>query len=287
MQRLLKRLRYVYRWLTDRQGYFSSQLFGLRVPVFPLAHLPDGFRVERIGDTGLNIVDNFCSREEAEYLIESARSRLHESRITVDNRQIKDPYRRSQTAVVYNNTRPDPRVMPLLYRAAMLLGLPATHAESLIVTRYSEGDYYKPHEDFYPGFDGDRLYTVLIYLNDLEENQGGDTLFERLQVGVRPRLGRAVVWTNTNPDGSRHPETRHEAMPVTNGGEKWVIQLWFRSYPMLKVPKQLISPPQAATGRALTESEQIPGEAWTVGEVIPGSPHERAFSWMSGNRTSD
>ncbi len=226
----------LYWWLKRQQGRLATRLFGVRPPVAPLMHLPDGFSITRVADTGVSIIDNFCTADEAQYLINTARPQLRDSMITIDNRMVRDNYRTSSTAAVYDPFVQDRAVAPLLYRASMLLGVPATNVETIFVTRYREGEYYKAHEDFYPGFQGDRLYTVLIYLNDLAEDQGGGTVFESLNVGVRPKLGRAVTWTNKNPDGSNHPETRHEALPVTNGGEKWAIQLWFRAYPMIDVP---------------------------------------------------
>lgn len=277
MNRLFAKARHVYRWLSARRGFFAARLFGLRVPVFPLMHVPDGFTLSHVGKTGVSIVENFCTADEAQAIIDKARVRLQASRITVGNKQILDDYRTSQTASVFDPTHMEPAVLPLLYRAAMLLGVPAQHAESVFVTRYGEGEYYKAHEDFYEGFDGDRLYTVLIYLNDLQDDQGGGTVFERLNIGVRPRLGRAVIWTNTNPDGSRHPETRHEALPVSNGGEKWAIQLWFRAYPLLDIPPALITTPQNRPGQPLQGDEAIPAGAWAVGEVDPESPYAKAF----------
>jgi len=278
MNPLFARIRRLYRWLTDRRGYFGARLFGLRVPVFPLMHLPDGFAIERVGDTGISVVGNFCTREEAQHLMNAARARLRESRITIDNKQVLDEYRKSKTATVYDPFVQDEAVLPLLYRAGMLLGLPPENVETVYVTRYAEGEYYKAHEDFYGGFDGDRLYTVLIYLNDLDESQGGGTVFEQLNIGVRPRLGRAVIWTNRNPDGSPHPETRHEALPVTNGGEKWVIQLWFRAYSLIDIPPGAVEPPQVRPGAPLQDGDAVPAGAWAVGEVEPDSPYGKAFS---------
>ena len=198
--------------------------------------------------------------------------------ITINNQQIKNDYRTSQTAMVFDPFNKDRAVLPLLYRAGMLLGLPCTNVETVYVTRYGEGEFYKAHEDFYAGFDGDRLYTVLVYLNDLGPDQGGGTVFEKLKVGVNPKRGRAVIWTNTNPDGSYHQETRHEALPVKNGAEKWVIQLWFRKYPMIRIPDSLVDAPQTAKGEALTGSETLPEGAWAPGEVTPDSPYGKAFS---------
>ena len=115
--------------------------------------------------------------------------------ISINNKAVEDSYRTSQTASVYDLFNKDPFLLPLLYRGAMLLGGPHTHVETIFVTRYEEGEYYKGHEDFYEGFHGDRLYTILIYLNDVAPGLGGQTVFERLNLAVTPKLGRAVCWT--------------------------------------------------------------------------------------------
>ena len=278
MRRIIRKAKGFARWMADRQGYFQARILGLKVPAFPLAHLPDGFSVNWAGATGVAIVENFCSRDEAEYLISRASRHLKDSRITINDQQIKDPYRRSQTAIVLDPYNKDPAVLKIVFRAAMLLGLPVDHVESVYVTRYRAGEYYKAHHDAYEGFDGDRYYTTLIYLNDLSEEQGGGTLFERLNIGVRPKCGRAVIWTNRNPDGSTHPETLHEALPVAEGAEKWVIQLWFRSYRMIGLASTGFDIPQARRGLPLKGDETLPAGAWAPGAPEPESDFAKAFS---------
>lgn len=265
-------------WLDERKGYFKAKLFGLNVPPFPLAYLPDGFCINWAGETGVAIVDNICTPDEAKYLISRAAKKLTDSRITVGNKQIKDPYRKSQTAIVFDPYNKDPEVVRVAGRASMLLGVPTDHVESVYVTRYRAGEYYKAHHDAYEGFDGDRLYTVLIYLNDLRDEDGGGTIFEKLNIGVRPKCGRAVIWTNTNPDGSRHPETIHEALPVNGDAVKWVIQLWFRKYKMIDVPQGTFDSPHFRRGRALQGDEELPPGAWAPGQVAPDSDFAKAFS---------
>jgi 2OG-Fe(II) oxygenase superfamily len=278
LKSIVNRLRYYVQWLADRSGYFRTKLFGLRAPAFPLALLPNGFSISWAGKTGIAIVDNFVTREEADYLTAKADGSLTDSQITVGNKRIKDSYRTSQTAIVLNPYSMDPTVIAIVRRAAMLFSLPASHVESVYVTRYGGGEYYKAHQDAYPGFDGDRLYTALIYLNDLEENAGGSTVFEKLNIGVRPKCGRAVLWTNKNQDGSTHPETLHEAMPVSADAVKWVIQLWFRGYPMMAIPKFSSDNPQTKRGQPLHGNEILPDGVWAPGEVAEGSDYAKAFS---------
>jgi len=221
----------------------KGSMDGTRLMQRPVDHLPPGFAVRQLADTGVSVIDNFCTSEEAAHIIAKAEPLLLRSMIVKGTERVKDDYRTSSTASVYDPNQKDPMILPLLHRGAMLLGLPYSNVETVFVTRYQAGEYYKGHEDFFPGFHGDRLYTILIYLNDLEPDQGGNTTFERLGISVRPKLGRAVSWTNRNPDGTGHPETRHEAMPVAEGAVKWAIQLWYRRYELIG-PVKSQKPPQ-------------------------------------------
>jgi hypothetical protein len=278
LNKILRKLKYYRQWIADRKGYFMAKVFGVRVPVFPLGLLPNGFEIQWAGKTGIAIIENFCTREEADYLIARSGKRLTDSRITIGNKRIKDAYRTSQTAVVFDPYNKDPAVLRVVTRAAMLLGLPANHVESVYVTRYREGEYYKAHQDAYEGFDGDRLYTTLIYLNDMADDEGGGTVFEKLNIGVRPRCGRAVMWANTNPDGTRHPEVLHEALPVAPGATKWTIQLWFRNYKMIDTPRTSCDTPQTERGLPLTGEEILPAGAWAPGDVESDSDYGKGFS---------
>ena len=77
---------------------------------------------------------------------------------------------------------------------------------------------------------GNRLRTVLVYLNDVEE--GGGTGFDSLseydgEVIVEPKIGKMVVFTNVNDDGSLNKNSRHAGLPILKG-EKWAFNLWLR-----------------------------------------------------------
>jgi prolyl 4-hydroxylase len=113
--------------------------------------------------------------------------------------------------------------------------------ESFQVIHYNENEEYKYHYDAfnqneeekykkYCGQRGNRLRTVLVYLNDVEE--GGGTGFDRLdeyngEVIIEPKMGRIVVFNNVNDDGSLNIKSRHAGLPVIKG-EKWAFNLWLR-----------------------------------------------------------
>jgi prolyl 4-hydroxylase len=109
------------------------------------------------------------------------------------------------------------------------------------VINYFESEEYKYHYDAYDNEETDkyekltkervnRLRTVLVYLNDVEE--GGETGFDSLDeyngtIKVSPKKGRMVVFNNVNDDGSLNKKSRHAGLPIIKG-EKWAFNLWLR-----------------------------------------------------------
>ena len=256
---MIKGLRRRLRNLYDRRYYYWHRMFGTKVPPHSLSYLPDGFRISKVKQTGVAVVDGFCTSEEAQAVIRLARDKLNPSAVRQGGKFVQDPGRNSETALVFGPRCKDPALIPFACRAAFLTGVPYTHLEAVYVTRYQEGGRYDEHVDYGDHFSVDRLYTVLLYLNDLPEEQGGATAFPNLNIKVQPKLGRAVSWTNMNPDGSVHAETSHAALPVTNNGEKWTIQFWFHPYKMFSGIG--VTPPQTLAGQPIQEDAELPSGA--------------------------
>ena len=77
---------------------------------------------------------------------------------------------------------------------------------------------------------GQRMITVIAYLNDVEE--GGETGFPKLDINIPTKIGDVVVFHNTLlDDAATHPKINprslHGGMHVIKG-EKWMVNLWFR-----------------------------------------------------------
>ena len=115
------------------------------------------------------------------------------------------------------------------------IGLDPAHGEPIQGQRYAVGQEFKAHTDYFEpdGVDfhtftsvaGNRTWTAMIYLNDVEE--GGATWFPQAGLRVAPRRGLLLAWNNMNPDGSPNTLTLHEGMPVVKG-VKYIITKWFR-----------------------------------------------------------
>ena len=112
------------------------------------------------------------------------------------------------------------------------------HMERPTVTRYLAGQEYVPHHDAFPpgdplagpSFGGNRICTVLVYLNDVPA--GGHTVFHeaRNQAGAlsfQPEAGTAVLFFPSDCDsGVFDPLAVHSAERAVD--EKWVTQTWVR-----------------------------------------------------------
>jgi len=235
---LLRRLknRFLKAWY--KRGYYIPDALQKPIPPPRFDILPDGFSIHRLAATGVIAVDNFCTEEEALYLIDKARGRLQPSTVVNPDTDglVYNTHRKSADAGVYDLFDKDPLAYRFVERAAMLLGVPVDHAESFPVTYYDNGDYFKEHMDAFPSFNGDRQYTVLVYLNEVGDDNGGETIFTNLGIVSKPRFCRAIIWRNYLNDGSVNELSKHSAQPLKEGAEKWVVQLGFRRYPMFKGP---------------------------------------------------
>ena len=126
-------------------------------------------------------------------------------------------------------------------RVSHLSGLNTTFptGEPLQVVNYGIGGHYEPHYDFDVERDqretqseemltvGDRIATLMIYLNDVEI--GGATVFPEFDFYVRPVSRAAVFWFNYDTAGIGDRRALHAACPVALG-QKWIANKWIRQY---------------------------------------------------------
>ena len=126
-------------------------------------------------------------------------------------------------------------VRPTDEAIAALLGITPEHGETMQGQRYAPGQHFRAHHDYFneaQGYwqkmktqGGQRTWTAMIYLNDVEE--GGATWFPQAGVRVAPRRGLLLAWNNMGSDGSPNEDTLHEGMPVVSG-TKYIVTKWFR-----------------------------------------------------------
>lgn len=116
-----------------------------------------------------------------------------------------------------------------------LLGDVHDTSEPIQAQHYAVGQEFKAHTDYFePGSNeyktfagprGQRSWTCMVYLNDVEE--GGETEFPFLARRFTPQTGDALVWCSVEANGCVNPKSLHQAHPVT-AGEKFVLTQWCR-----------------------------------------------------------
>ena len=182
--------------------------------------------------------ENFLSDIECEKLISMISNSLRPSTVADkgDTCLVND-YRTSKTSDL--NYFTNPFYLSIDKKIANLMNLEPFFGETMQAQKYEVGEYYKEHYDFFSPFNheyktycewmGQRTWTTMIYLNDVEE--GGETYFKHLNLKIKPERGKAIFWNNLYPIGWPNLKTMHEALPPISGN-KYIVTKWFRSWPL-------------------------------------------------------
>lgn len=120
-------------------------------------------------------------------------------------------------------------------RIAQLLDLPLSHSETVQGQRYTPGQQFKVHNDYFAAGQpyseavasegGQRTWTAMAYLDT--PAAGGATRFPHAGIAIPPRPGVLLVWNNLDQDGMPNRFSHHEGMMV-EAGIKHVLTKWFR-----------------------------------------------------------
>ncbi|XP_041447702.1 prolyl 4-hydroxylase subunit alpha-2-like [Drosophila obscura] len=111
-----------------------------------------------------------------------------------------------------------------------MTGLNINRQQFMQLIKYGFGGHYDLHFDYFNASMafvedlGDRMATVLFYLNDARD--GGSTVFTRLNLKVSSERGKVLFWYNMR--GETHDldtQTLHGSCPVING-TKTVLSCW-------------------------------------------------------------
>jgi len=184
-------------------------------------------------------IENFLTREECKYIIKISRKRFVRSKVVVDGKPNVVDGRTSYSAFL--DSLNDTKLLKIRIRAAQLLKHPLTHIEELQVVSYEKGQQYQIHHDAFTNKsisekgkiekNGQRVYTVLVYLND--DFFGGSTFFPSLEYKIQPKEGKALVFRNVTKLRRIIKAANHCGLPVTKG-RKYALNIWIRDRPFLR-----------------------------------------------------
>ena len=175
----------------------------------------------------LYVMDNVLTDEECDELINESDVNMKKSGVVGEKRE---GYRTSFNTFISNDKELN-SIKELNLITQTLTDTELETHESLCIVRYTEGQEYKAHHDYFCKETmseqlkrgGDRMFSLLFFLND--DFEGGGTIFTKMGLEIRPKKGRVILWKNY-VDGEQNIMSEHAGMPVTKGkkyvGVKWV-----------------------------------------------------------------
>ncbi len=123
-----------------------------------------------------------------------------------------------------NRTTIDETVNPVAYKmldmCSLITGYPINHMERVQYIKYDEGGFLCDHYDPHNHFDGkckDRIFTIIFYLDDVEEGCGGETYFREIDTYIRPVKGNCLVFKNLTNSNELLMNSLHCSIPLNKG----------------------------------------------------------------------
>lgn len=174
-------------------------------------------------DPPVYVVENFLSAPECDHIMKISEPRLEVSHVVdkATGRGVPHPSRTSLSCYHAYDLK------WLVSRVHRLTGVSQKFQEPTQVARYHTGQFYHSHQDALDnvGTEGQRIGTVLIYLNDVA--RGGATYFNTLKVRVKPKKGTALIFFPAKMDSTIDDRYLHTAEDASD--TKWVSQIWLRN----------------------------------------------------------
>ena len=165
-----------------RSHFLSIQLFLLMTKEYP-KKIADNVTMHAV-DPILYVVDNFLTNEECEAFIKASEGRLKPSTVISPDKHVQHESRTSENCWIEHDA--NQIIHEVSKRFSILVQMPIRNAEQYQLVYYKELNINLIFDSFdyetedgknnwEPG--GQRMVTVIAYLNDVEE--GGETGFPR------------------------------------------------------------------------------------------------------------
>lgn len=184
--------------------------------------------------------DSFADDDEISALIEGGKDEGFERSTdqgqmneSGEREKVMSKSRTSSNAWCRSKCESLPGVKKLSDKIEKVTSIPQGNYESFQILKYNEGQFYRSHHDSSSSkgasIVGHRVLTFFLYLNDVEE--GGETGFTNLGIDVKPKGGRALVWSSVLNEDPEESDLRmfHEAKAVVRG-TKMAANHWIHQY---------------------------------------------------------
>ena len=194
----------------------------------PALFLPNAKQIAS-SDIELYSIEDFLNEQECTELITLIKQKIQPSTLT--SQEDDSQFRTSSTC--HLGQMDVPLIAKIDRQICQYIGIDPSYSEVIQAQHYAVGQQFKAHTDYFEAHEiqthggamGQRSYTFMIYLNDVED--GGETVFPNIGLNVKPKQGMALIWNNLGLDGKVNYHSLHQAKPVI-AGNKVIITKWFR-----------------------------------------------------------
>ena len=202
-------------------------------------YFPEGFKPRILNEHPYIIkLRRFINTEEIRALMKLGEDKFERSTIVISGELVESTTRTSETAYITYDGHFENYEKPIeniLNKVCYLVGCHRSQIESMMLVKYKKGKYYDEHWDFFKkehedimGKAKQRMATFFVYLTILDDNEGGENEFPKLNLRIKPSKGAAVFWWNMDPDGKLLRKTLHQGNPVLGDTIKYGLNIWIR-----------------------------------------------------------
>ena len=183
----------------------------------------------------MKIIENFISVEDCNCFINTYKDKLERSQMVQYRIDLRRPIiTERRTSTSYHIPRNDPMSMALLSKISDFLQVDINNIEPVRFAQYKKGQQLKTHHDYIPNATNQRQYSVIIYLNEVEETDGGKTVFPLCKLAITPKIGRAIWFKNCDPDGNLIMKSIHFGAEILTDTVKYILTIFVRQRPIEK-----------------------------------------------------
>lgn len=188
------------------------------------------FNKKQYNNQYINTIHYFISDDECDKLIELSKNRFIDSTIYDIKSDKVDKLSRSSKNVYFKRGENE-LIRKLEDRVCSMFNLDKNQLEPLQIVKYDKGNEYRYHYDYFDEksdqSSNQRIYSILIYLNTLNKQDGGCTHFPIYKKRIRPEKGKMVYWENKQ-DNELNKQSLHCGEPIKTDTTKYILTIWTR-----------------------------------------------------------
>ncbi len=183
----------------------------------------------------IKFYDNFITEEECEQIKSLAKGKYTRSTV-VANDDAKKRIDGRTSSTFYFERKANPIIEKIENKVIKLLNIGINQVEKIQITKYEKGQEYKPHYDYFDknliNVPNQREHTIIIYLDNFAEHEGGATYFPLHKIRVYPVKGRVLHFKNLTNNDIEDQMMLHTGEPVFTDKPKHILTIWTRKNDM-------------------------------------------------------